>query len=255
MTKKSCTKSFEKWLIRTNFLQWWKFTKKIDKRSGVFVLIKCIKISASVQFKVKKNQSPKTLFMCNQNFRYSRDSEESQLLTISVKTSSNTQILHLTLRWVLWYIFFLLDLYDAFAKNDGSLVLNLLCKSNIDFKKPIDEHGNTFLHSAAESIHGRMVEMVISYSSLPLDVNTKNLNGVTPLHVVNHEIKQILVLNSSEKVKPGFLCSLMRIFHELNETKVLSHSFHLQNQGILQTIKDQKGDPLKMNFDIFQIQK
>ena len=28
-----------------------------------------------------------------------------------------------------------------------------------------------------------MVEMVISYSSVPLDVNTKNLNGVTPLHV------------------------------------------------------------------------
>ena len=28
-----------------------------------------------------------------------------------------------------------------------------------------------------------MVEMVISYNSVPLDVNTKNLSGVTPLHV------------------------------------------------------------------------
>ena len=28
-----------------------------------------------------------------------------------------------------------------------------------------------------------MVEMVINYSSVPLDVNTKNLNGITPLHV------------------------------------------------------------------------
>ena len=28
-----------------------------------------------------------------------------------------------------------------------------------------------------------MVEMVISYSSVPLDVNGKNLMGVTPLHV------------------------------------------------------------------------
>ena len=28
-----------------------------------------------------------------------------------------------------------------------------------------------------------MVEMVISYSSVPLDVNAKNVNGVTPLHV------------------------------------------------------------------------
>ena len=83
----------------------------------------------------------------------------------------------------LWCIFFHLDLLDAFAKSDRSLALNLLCESNIDFKRPIDKHGNTFLHSAAESIHGRMVEMVISYSSVALDVNTKNLNGATPLHV------------------------------------------------------------------------
>ena len=80
-------------------------------------------------------------------------------------------------------MFFLLDLLDAFAKNDRCLVLNLLCKSNIHFKRPIDEHGNTFLHSAAECMHGRMVEMVLSYSSVNLDVNIKNLNGVTPLHV------------------------------------------------------------------------
>ena len=77
----------------------------------------------------------------------------------------------------------LLDLLDAFKKNDRSLVLNLLCNSNIDFKRPIDEQGNTFLHSAAKSIYGRMVEMVISYSSVSLNVNSKNLIGVTPLHV------------------------------------------------------------------------
>ena len=80
-------------------------------------------------------------------------------------------------------MFFLLDLLDAFAKNDRCLVLNLLCKSNIHFKRPIDDHGNTFLHSAAESMHGRMIEMVIGHSSVDLDVNIKNLNGVTPLHV------------------------------------------------------------------------
>ena len=39
------------------------------------------------------------------------------------------------------------------------------------------------MHSAAKSIYGRMVEMVISYSSVPLDVNSKNLIGITPLHV------------------------------------------------------------------------
>ena len=78
---------------------------------------------------------------------------------------------------------FLLDLLDAFAKNDRSLVLNLLCNSNIDFKEPIDEHGNTFLHSAAKSVYGRMVEMVISYSPVTLDINITNRIGVTPLHV------------------------------------------------------------------------
>ena len=82
-----------------------------------------------------------------------------------------------------YFFVLLLDLLDAFEKNDRSLVLNLLCNSNIDFKRPIDEQGNTFLHSAAKSIHGRMVEMVISYSSVPLDVNSKNFIGVTPLHV------------------------------------------------------------------------
>ena len=77
----------------------------------------------------------------------------------------------------------ILDLLDAFEKNDRSLVLNLLGNSNIDFKRPIDDQGNTFLHSAAKSIHGRIVEMVINYSSVALDVNSKNLIGVTPLHV------------------------------------------------------------------------
>ena len=78
---------------------------------------------------------------------------------------------------------FLLDLLDAFAKNDRGLVLNLLCISNIDLEKPIDEQDNTFLHSAAKSIYGRMVEMVIRYSPIHLDVNCRNVHGVTPLHV------------------------------------------------------------------------
>ena len=61
---------------------------------------------------------------------------------------------------------------------------------------------------------------------------------------LNNEIRQILVLNSNEKVKPGFLLSLMCMFPESNETKFWSHSFHLQNQGILQTRRDQMRDPL-----------
>ena len=61
---------------------------------------------------------------------------------------------------------------------------------------------------------------------------------------VNHEVRQILVLNSIERVKPGFLLSLMCVFPESNETKFWSQSLHLQNQGILQTRKDQKWVPL-----------
>ena len=35
----------------------------------------------------------------------------------------------------------------------------------------------------------------------------------------------------------------------------VSHSFHLQNSGILQTRISQRKDPMKMNFDNFQMQK
>ena len=45
------------------------------------------------------------------------------------------------------------------------------------------------------------------------------------------------------------------MFSESNGTKFWSHSFHLQNSGILQTRMDQRRDPMKTNFDIFQIQK
>ena len=64
-----------------------------------------------------------------------------------------------------------------------------------------------------------------------------------------------MILNSTEKVKPCFLLSLMCMFSELSGTKFWSHSFHLQNSGILRTKMNKKGDPMKMNFDKFQIQK
>ena len=62
-------------------------------------------------------------------------------------------------------------------------MLNLLCNSDIDFGEPIDNHGNTFLHRAAQCIYGRICEMVINYSSHPVEVNAKNYDGVTPLHI------------------------------------------------------------------------
>ena len=53
------------------------------------------------------------------------------------------------------------------------------------------------------------------------------------LQFLDHEIRQIWFLNSTEKVKPGFLLSLMCMFPESNSTKLWSHSFQLQNSGIL----------------------
>ena len=64
-----------------------------------------------------------------------------------------------------------------------------------------------------------------------------------------------LVLNSIEKVKPGPLLSFMCMFPESNGKRLWSHNLHLQNSGILQTRMDQRGDPMKTNFDIFQIWK
>ena len=75
------------------------------------------------------------------------------------------------------------------------------------------------------------------------------------LQFLDYEIRQIWFLNSTEKVKPGFLLSLMCMFPESNSTKLWSHSFQLQNSGILQTRMNQRGNPIKINFDILQIQK
>ena len=45
------------------------------------------------------------------------------------------------------------------------------------------------------------------------------------------------------------------MFPESNVTKFWSHSFRLQNSGILQTRIDREEDPMKINFDIFQLYK
>ena len=105
----------------------------------------------------------------------------------------------------------LLDLLDAFEKNDRNLVLNLLCNSNIDFERLIDKQGNTFLHSAAKSIYGRMVDMVMRQSLVPLDVDSKNLIGVTPLHVA--------ALNNTEA------CSMLLKYNaDVNSTTNLGYT-------------------------------
>ena len=75
---------------------------------------------------------------------------------------------------------------------------------------------------------------------------------------IGHEItlKNLkFILNLIEKVKPGFLLFSMCLLPESNGTKFQSHSFHLENPGILHARMDQRGDPIKMNFNNFQMQK
>ena len=72
--------------------------------------------------------------------------------------------------------------------------------------------------------------------------------------ILDHEITlKILefILNSVEKVKPGFLLSSMCMFPESNRTKFSSDSFHLRNSGNFETKMNQRGDLMKTNFDNF----
>ena len=46
----------------------------------------------------------------------------------------------------------------------------------------------------------------------------------------------------------------MGMFPDSNGTKFWSHIFHLHNSGILQARIDQNGDPMKINFDNFEMQ-
>ena len=45
------------------------------------------------------------------------------------------------------------------------------------------------------------------------------------------------------------------MFADSNRAKFWSHNIHLHNSSILHTRMDQKVDQMKMNLDIFQIQK
>lgn len=95
----------------------------------------------------------------------------------------------------------LLDFLDALEKNNRRLVLDLLCVTNIDFVEPIDKHGNTFLHRAAQCIHGRICEMVIDHSMHKIDVNRKNIHGFTPLHIaaiLNREACGVLLRKGAD---------------------------------------------------------
>ena len=75
-------------------------------------------------------------------------------------------------------------------------------------------------------------------------------SGIRPWDQIN------LVLSTIEISKTCFfLYSLMCIFPESSETKFWSHSFYIQNSGILQTRMDLRRNPIKTNFDNFQMQK
>ena len=97
------------------------------------------------------------------------------------------------------------------------------------------------------------MSVICLFLSLKAVVNATVAKNVILILLDLETTQKILefVLNSIGKVKPGFILSSMCIFSESNRTKSQSHSFHLQNSGILQTRRDQRGDPMKINFDNF----
>ena len=98
---------------------------------------------------------------------------------------------------------------------------------------------------------------IVLFTEIECRLNTLRLNKTNKNRSKNRSRpwdQTNLVLNSTEKVKTGSLLSLMCMFPESNGTKFWSHSFHLQNSAILQTM-DQRGNPMKTNFDISQIRK
>ena len=64
-----------------------------------------------------------------------------------------------------------------------------------------------------------------------------------------------MVLNSREKVKPGFLLSLMSMFPESNENKILISQPTPAKFRYFPCQIGRKEDPMKMNFGNFQTQK
>ena len=59
----------------------------------------------------------------------------------------------------------------------------------------------------------------------------------------------------NRKSKIWFFTFLNVYVSWIDGTKSLSHSFYLQNLGILLNRLDQRGDPIKMKIDNFQMQK
>ena len=68
--------------------------------------------------------------------------------------------------------------------------------------------------------------------------------------------QSILVLNSIKKVKSVFFFIFFDFYVSwIKRDKILISQLSPSNSRILQTRIDQRGDPIKTNFEIFQIQK
>ena len=109
------------------------------------------------------------------------------------------------------------------------------------FEELLDKYGYVTIHT--RNLQVLATEMFKVY---------KNLSPT-----IDHEITlKILefILNLVEKVK-RFYFSQCVCFQNLAGKTSDRHSFHLQNPGILQTRMDLRGDPMKMDFDSFQMQK
>jgi len=82
------------------------------------------------------------------------------------------------------------DLYDAIETSDLDMVREIISiNPKLVFGK--DEYGFTIVHAVASTDNEEIAKLILSYK---IDVNSKNEDGITPIHNVMYpNIAQILI--------------------------------------------------------------
>lgn len=97
-------------------------------------------------------------------------------------------------------LYYLIESFRLGSTNDFNAKYGLLEKSNLDFTS-VQGGGNTFFHLAAFKNELYLLEKA---AELNLDINAKNRNGLTPLHIAamkanNDKTLRFLVDNGADK--------------------------------------------------------
>ncbi|NQX82109.1 MAG: ankyrin repeat domain-containing protein [Flavobacteriaceae bacterium] len=102
--------------------------------------------------------------------------------------------------------YYLIKSFRAKNKTEFDNKMKLLIDNGLDFIKP-QKNGNTLYHLAIEKNNIDLLKMI---SSFKIDINTKNKDGITPLHKAimtakdDKIIKYLLSLNADISIKTDF---------------------------------------------------